>query len=237
MPDLEPHHDPSAAAGAARRSSRRPADRLALRRPRPERVFREQLRERLLDELTRSSRPKHLRLLVLAYLGSGLLLLVLALALASGARAAQCAPPGVSGVSQYLETIPGAKCPQPTGGSGKHHRGGALPPGTARGLAAQGPAGASVAQLVAASGTAPARRGAGRRGGAGSARGRRRQSASGGGGEGGAAPPAVSGRSPATAIIHPLVSSGGGVSLLAIVLGAIALLIAVAAILRWRLSR
>jgi hypothetical protein len=151
---------------------------------------------------------------------------------------AVCVPPGASGVSQYFETIPGASCNQKPGTGGRRG-GGGLPPGTARKLASQGPAGASVAQLVASSGTAPPPP-AGRRGASGAhARARHGQGSGGRGALGGARLPAVRAGSPLAAVIHPLVSGsgGGGGPLLAYLLAAAALVIVAVALLRARRAR
>jgi hypothetical protein len=76
-------------------------------------------------------------------------------ALPSSALAARCAPPGVSGVDQYFETVPGASCNPPSSGAGGGHggRGGHLPRGVSRQLAAQGPTGRAVERLVSSTGT------------------------------------------------------------------------------------
>ena len=70
-----------------------------------------------------------------------------ALALPSGAAAINCAPPGNSGISQYLETVPGDSCSAPsTGSSGRP--GGSLPAATRRRLASQGAPGLAVERLA-----------------------------------------------------------------------------------------
>src|SRR5437660_12760417 len=84
-----------------------------------------------------------------------------ALAAPATALAANCAPPGVSGVDQYLETIPGSSCNAPFpatggGGAGGAAGGSRLDPVTARGLQARGSAGVAVQRLVAEAGTAGA---------------------------------------------------------------------------------
>ena len=77
----------------------------------------------------------------------------LALALTAVAGAAVCAPPGNSGVSQYLETVPGDSCSVPSSGAGAPHHGASLAPGTSKELARKGAAGLAVERLV--SSTAP----------------------------------------------------------------------------------
>ena len=90
-----------------------------------------------------------------------------ALASPATALAENCAPPGTSGVVQYLETIPGASCNAPFPGGAGHgghgSAGGGLTTATARALQAQGSAGVAVERLVAATGTAGqlARKGSG----------------------------------------------------------------------------
>jgi hypothetical protein len=137
--------------------------------------------------------------------------LALALALPSAALAARCAPPGVSGVTQYFESIPGSSCNQtpPTGSGGKGR--GSLPASTRHQLGAQGPAGQAVERLVASSGTAPAPaprpRGAGnhvRSGSTSPAQGTSRPPDTGGG------------RGLVAGILHPLLtgSTSGGVGVL-----------------------
>jgi hypothetical protein len=159
--------------------------------------------------------------------------------LPADALAVRCAPPGTSGVDQYIESIPGSSCNQtssgpsgPTGGGGNGGSA-ALPPGTGGQLSAQGPAGRAVANLVASSGTASSgsqvRSGAGGQGAAsGSAGG---QSAS------------ANGRNPVSALLHPIVagsrSGGSGVLLpvfLAVVLALALALTALTIVRRRRLS-
>ena len=50
------------------------------------------------------------------------------LALPATSIGASCAPPGNSGVNQYLETIPAANCNQTTGSSGRRGQGAARQP-------------------------------------------------------------------------------------------------------------
>jgi hypothetical protein len=79
----------------------------------------------------------------------------LALPSAALAKSTTYAPPGNSGVDQYLETVPGSGGGHPTGGSGASSSTGsgnsataAIPAGTARRLASQGAAGRAVQRLV-----------------------------------------------------------------------------------------
>lgn len=84
---------------------------------------------------------------------------VIALALPASAGAALCAPPGASGVVQYLEVVPGPGCSHPASGPGSGPSGGghhSLSSSTSRKLASQGAAGKAVQQLVASSGTTTA---------------------------------------------------------------------------------
>jgi hypothetical protein len=78
-----------------------------------------------------------------------------ALAFPASSMAAQVAPPGNSGVSEYRESIPSAGGNTPTSG-GKHgnHGGAPLSRHAQRALRAQGPSGLAAARLAAA--TAPA---------------------------------------------------------------------------------
>jgi hypothetical protein len=146
-----------------------------------------------------------------------------ALAFPAGASAAKCAPPGVSGVNQYFETIPGAKCNQslptarphhphggalPGTGSTKSGGGGPLTSSTARQLAAQGGAGQAVAQLVASTGT-PAGQSQGRAEASGSHSG-----GSGGGSGGQASTYRATARGPVSALLHPIVSGSGSTGIL-----------------------
>jgi len=153
-----------------------------------------------------------------------------------------CVPPGASGVSQYFETVPGASCNQPPG-TGARRGGGRLPPATARKLASQGPVGASVAQLVSSSGTAPPARAADAHHDR-TARSYSRQSANAGGDHApasrtGPPSPTVKASGPLTAILHPIISAsgGGGGPLLAYLLAAVALVIAALALARARQRR
>jgi hypothetical protein len=103
------------------------------------------------------------------------LALALAAPSAAQARAHTIAPPGNSGVGQYVETLPTADGSQPTstvhsggvgggggtGGSGGASGGGAIAASTRRALAKQGPTGdatAAVAQATAPRRTRPAAR-------------------------------------------------------------------------------
>jgi hypothetical protein len=127
------------------------------------------------------------------------------LALPAGAVAATCAPPGNSGVNQYVEVVPGVGCNHPTSGPGSgnggHHTGGTLPGNTSHQLAASGGAGKAVQQLVATSGTGGSSRGT---------------SATHKHGHGTTGSPAnvghqitASGRSPLSALLHPILTGAG----------------------------
>jgi len=70
------------------------------------------------------------------------------------ARAATVAPPGNSGVDQYVEVIPSAGGPVPTPKGGSESGGNALSPQTARRLRAQGSDGRALSAIVES--TAPA---------------------------------------------------------------------------------
>jgi hypothetical protein len=157
------------------------------------------------------------------------------LALPGTALAGRCAPPGVSGVSQYYETVPGSGCNLSVGGGGSsHHGGGSLPAGTAGQLGSQGGAGQAVLALVRATGTAP-----------GSA-GRRGRTHSGRAGAGAAAKsargvrvPQASGSSPVSALLRPL---GGGQNgglgvLLPVLLGLALVAVMLTVVLRRRRMR
>ncbi len=146
-----------------------------------------------------------------------------ALAFPAGALAGHCAPPGVSGVDQYFETVPGPGCNQgSTGGGGNGHGhggGGQLAPGTGRQLAAQGATGAAVQRLVATTGPAVAIASQGSNGsstksggtGSGAHKGTT-QSASGVS----VHVPPVAGRGLLSALLHPIVSgsASGGAGIL-----------------------
>ncbi len=144
-----------------------------------------------------------LRLLLIACLGL--------LALPASAGAVKCVPPGVSGVSQYSETIPGSNCNHPSTGSGGG--GGSLPSGTGKQLSKAGAVGQAVKRLVSSSG-------AGTSANSGTASGSQSGSH---GGSGPGSPstkvgPAIngSGRNPLSALLHPILSgsSSGGVGVL-----------------------
>jgi hypothetical protein len=88
------------------------------------------------------------------------LLLVLGLAAPALAKHTVLVPPGNSGASQYVETVPTAGGGRPSGsihpggpGSGATGKGGPISPATLRQLNAQGPAGRAAAALAEA--TAP----------------------------------------------------------------------------------
>jgi hypothetical protein len=132
-----------------------------------------------------------------------------ALALPAGAVAATCAPPGNSGVNQYVEVVPGVGCNHPTSGPGSgnggHHTGGTLPSSTSRQLAASGGAGKAVQQLVSSSGT-----GSGTSTSTGKAAGHPKR----GHGSSGGSPSVgrqinASGRSPLSALLHPILTGAG----------------------------
>ncbi len=162
---------------------------------------------------------------------AALTLFVAIIAFPASALAAHCAPPGVSGVDQYFETVPGAGCNQgPTGGGGNAHGhggGGQLPAGTGKQLAAQGAAGAAVKRLVSTTGPAGATNGqsssgsgkSGHNGGSGNSHKGATTSVSGVS----AHVPPVAGRGLLSALLHPIVSgsaSGGAGILLPIFLAA-----------------
>lgn len=161
-----------------------------------------------------------------------------ALALPASAGAISCAPPGVSGVSQYLETVPGSSCSHPYSGPGSGHGGssGGLPSSTAKQLSSQGATGKAVQSLVAATGPGASGSAAGT--GSGSGSGSRS-----GGGAGSRAASGVgsqlsgSGRNPISGVLHPILtgSSSGGVGvLLPLFLGGAFVLVLAAVLLRRR---
>jgi hypothetical protein len=162
---------------------------------------------------------------------------LLSLLLPSVALAAKCAPPGVSGVDQYTESVPGPGCNRPAsgpgGGAGNGGGGGShLPPGTSQQLASQGAAGRAVQRLVASGGQAAGSTGHQR--GTGSAA----ASRTAGQGKPGVhvTVPPVSGRNLVSALLHPILSgstSGGAGILLPIFLG-VALALGVGTIVRRR---
>jgi hypothetical protein len=138
-----------------------------------------------------------------------------------GAIAAVCVPPGVSGASQYVETVPGSSCNRtPSGPRGNGGPGGALPRQAAGRLAEQGPVGLSVARLVGSTGTAPRQAGGG-------SRSSRNQS---GGGL------AAGGHGWLWGLVHPVLSgsSSGG---LGGILPLILLLVLVVMLARWSARR
>jgi hypothetical protein len=143
-----------------------------------------------------------------------------AIAFPASAAAVKCVPPGVSGVTQYYETIPGSSCSQSPPAGGGHGHGGSLPGGTGKQLSKQGGAGQAVAQLVASTGTAHQSGRAGQR--------RPRSS-------GGTLPLQQSASAPRatpnnviSALVHPIVSGAGGAGILLPLVLAIALLAALA---------
>jgi hypothetical protein len=131
------------------------------------------------------------------------------------ALATKCAPPGTSGVSQYIETIPGGSCNRPPPEGRTHGPGGALPHGAKKALTSEGPAGQQVARLVARTGTAPERR-----------------THQGPGGTPGLG--LVSGQGWQSGLLHPVLGSGSGGPgmLLPLLLGVILLVMLVAAAFR-----
>ena len=164
------------------------------------------------------------------------------------------APPGNSGVSQYVETVPTAHGGQPTssvhnhgggsgnargngggpGGSGGSGSGSAISPSTQRAIASQGATGAAAAAFIQA--TAPT----GARAANGWTAGRRQRRHRAGAGGAGGSHPAVSqgeGASPANAVFHALTgstASGGLGSILPIILIASLIVLSALAILRRR---
>lgn len=138
----------------------------------------------------------------------------------AGATAIVCAPPGNSGVSQYLETVPGDSCNAPPSGS-RGKAGGSLPPATLHKLAAQGAAGQAVERLVSSAQGTPS---AGSPGAAGT----HGAGANGVGGMRAARLAAEPGRGLIGGLLHPILtgSSSGGLGyalplLLAAALGAV----------------
>ena len=154
---------------------------------------------------------------------------LVALAFPASSMATTCAPPGVAGVDQYFETVPGASCNHSSGGGGHN---GSVPPGTAAQLAKQGTVGQAVKQLVASSGVSGNGSGNGGSGGghSGTSGGAKSQGAS-------ASNLASSGRNAVSGILHPVLtgsSSGGiGVLLPVFIFGALALAL-LATVLRRR---
>jgi hypothetical protein len=122
------------------------------------------------------------------------------LALPASAVAGTCAPPGNSGVNQYVEVVPGVGCNHPSSGpgSGGHSSGGHLSSTTTKQLAASGGAGKAVQQLVANSGT----------GGTGSAKTHHHKS-SGAATTSPGRPVSASGHSPIAALLHPILTGAG----------------------------
>lgn len=143
--------------------------------------------------------------------------LLLALAAPSSATAAHCAPPGTSGVSQYIETVPGPGCSRPPQNHGGSSHESALPPGTARRLTGAGPAGVAVQTFVNQTVGAPSQ--PGRRAVSAQLLGR--------------------GRTWPGGLIHPIVTGGtaGGLGTLLPLVLVLLLLGAVAAVLLRRLGR
>ena len=150
--------------------------------------------------------------------------IVIGVGLASPAAAlgANCAPPGTSGVVEYLETIPGASCSAPFPGAGSGARGSGLTPGTARALQAQGSAGLAVERLVAATGTV------GQLGGRGSAAGGTSRGRGDHGQSAGSGNASARGQSLPSALVGPVApgGSGDGSGLLVPIFVATALLLA-----------
>jgi hypothetical protein len=153
-----------------------------------------------------------------------LIICLVALAFPASSMAATCAPPGVAGVDQYFETVPGASCNHSSGGGGGHHGGGSLPPGTGSQLSKQGAVGNAVKQLVASSGV-------GSNGGSTNASGGHAGGHSKANGNSTVTPTANlsgSGRNPLSGLLHPVLtgSSSGGIGVLLPVLLASALAVA-----------
>jgi hypothetical protein len=143
--------------------------------------------------------------------------------------AIKCAPPGVSGVSQYYETVPGSSCDHPSSGPGSGSgTGGSLPSGTSKQLSKSGAVGAAVKKLVVSSGTTGTK-----------ATGSGARSSSGGSGTSNVGTAINgSGRGPLSAVLHPILtgsSSGGLGVLLPILLGAALVLVLFVTLLRRRL--
>jgi hypothetical protein len=175
------------------------------------------------------------------------LALALPLAVASGAVARRqpvtLAPPGNSGVSQYLEVVPTDGGSKPTSTSGA--AGGALNPRQRRGLDALGTAGRTLAAVVGE--TAPPPQGgdvhhrrvragiyAQTRAGAGSSGGGGRGSEHGASSPSSGTPPAAS---PVGSVFSAALGRGGLGYLLPAITAAVALVLVVQGVMRWRRGR
>jgi len=144
----------------------------------------------------------------------------------AGSLAGTCAPPGNSGVSQYLETVPGAGCSQQPPHPGHHGGGRPLSASTSRQLAAAGATGRAVEQLVSSSGTVGTLSPASSSATSVPAHSRTRARAN-------PAVPATPGRGVLSGLLHPIVtgSSSGGMGIVLPLLLAAAL----ALVVGWRL--
>jgi hypothetical protein len=173
-----------------------------------------------------------------------LLIAVVAVALPAAASARGCthsiAPPGNSGVNQYVETVPtaGGGCPTSTIHSGGTH-GGAVSPGTTHALSSLGANGRGAAAFADATGTVRARTSQVRASQKHKGSSSHSQTTLGGpsGGSGGSGGNSGSGGSPASAVIKTLSGSGGGGGLgvlLPIILAAVAVAAAGLAVTRRR---
>jgi hypothetical protein len=134
------------------------------------------------------------------------------LALAPAASAHGCtktlAPPGLSAVSEYVETIPtpcGAR-PTSTVQPGEARARGALSPSAARALAHSGSAGTAVSALVRATGASPVARPTARR----SRQSHRRDGASAPAGSGTSGTGGGGGGSPIVGVLRALTGTGSG---------------------------
>jgi cobalamin biosynthesis Mg chelatase CobN len=166
-----------------------------------------------------------------------------ALAFPAGAAAIKCAPPGVSGVSQYFETVPGSSCNHPSSGPGSGSGTGSLPAGTSKQLSKAGAVGNAIKQLVGTSGSnsGSSSSGSGARGSGSSGPNARSGKSSVRGNSGSGVGPAVngSGRGPLSALLHPILtgsSSGGLGVLLPILLGAALVAVLFGTVVRRRVS-
>jgi hypothetical protein len=137
------------------------------------------------------------------------------------ALAGTCAPPGNSGVNQYVEVVPGAGCNQPPAGpgssSGGHSGSGHLSTSTTQTLNGSGAAGRAVVALV---GSPPATS-SGSRGRSHAGKGQTNA----GPGANPSSTPSTSGSNPVSAILHPILTGSGsdglGVLLPVLLLGVV----------------
>lgn len=152
------------------------------------------------------------------------------------AQARKIAPPGNSGVEQYVEVVPGAEGNVPVNGKG--HRGHTLKPSERKRLEESGNEGSALADFAEATG-APAKRSSRRGSGAGSNGHGGKRNEGGGSSDGarrGAAGSLTAGAAKAAALASQT-TSGGGLGIgLPIALGAIALAGLLAFLLRRRSS-